>query len=95
VEGFQAFQLRVRWAKPDYNEAKDKATGNFFHIPADQMREYPGFVYHCHILPHEDNEMMRPIMLQMPKEALSSSAPCNYLNWADKVQCINRNCGNK
>jgi spore coat protein A len=23
----------------------------------------PGFVWHCHILDHEDNDMMRPIKL--------------------------------
>ncbi len=26
----------------------------------------PGYVWHCHILEHEDNEMMRPYMLQAP-----------------------------
>jgi hypothetical protein len=36
----------------------------YFKIPEDQLMEFPGFVYHCHILPHEDNEMMRPYMLQ-------------------------------
>ena len=24
----------------------------------------PGYVYHCHILDHEDNEMMRPFIIK-------------------------------
>lgn len=44
-----------------YDESKQKYP--FFNIPEDQLIEFPGFVYHCHILPHEDNEMMRPFML--------------------------------
>jgi hypothetical protein len=48
------------------------------------MIEFPGFVYHCHILPHEDNEMMRPIMLTpsdkyMNHPSNSIAAPINTL----------------
>jgi hypothetical protein len=35
--------------------------------------EFPGFVYHCHILKHEDNEMMRPFMLQ-PSDVYAEKA---------------------
>jgi hypothetical protein len=91
AEKYKAFQFRVRWAKSSYDESKDKATGNFFHAPADELREYPGYVYHCHILNHEDNEMMRPIMLQLPDVTLSSSA-CNNLTWVEKSTCINGRC---
>lgn len=76
VDGYRVLQLRARWAKPDYNEAVDKPKGTYFHVPADQMREYPGYVYHCHILPHEDNEMMRPIMLQLPTDGPKPTGPC-------------------
>lgn len=31
--------------------------------PYDPTAE-PGYVWHCHILEHEDNEMMRPLKLQ-------------------------------
>jgi hypothetical protein len=95
VEGQKAFQYRIRWTKSNFDEKVDPVKGTYFHVPADQLREYPGFVYHCHILFHEDNEMMRPIMLQMPQTALSASAPCNNQTWADKVVCINKNCGNE
>jgi FtsP/CotA-like multicopper oxidase with cupredoxin domain len=35
----------------------------------------PGYVWHCHILEHEDNEMMRPYHLQAPSEAAASNGP--------------------
>jgi FtsP/CotA-like multicopper oxidase with cupredoxin domain len=92
VDGYRVLQLRTRWAKPDYNEAVDKPKGDYFHVPADQMREYPGYVYHCHILPHEDNEMMRPIMLQLPKDGPQVSGFCPQNKWEDKVKCINQRC---
>ena len=31
--------------------------------PSIRPREDPGYVWHCHILDHEDNEMMRPIVI--------------------------------
>jgi hypothetical protein len=94
VEGHKALQYRIRWTKSDFDEKVDVAKGTYFNVPADQLREFPGFVYHCHILDHEDNEMMRPIMLQTPQTALSASAPCNYKSWAaEKAKCINLNCG--
>jgi hypothetical protein len=103
VETFKVLQYRIRWTKSNYTAA-DKAAGTYFHVPNDQLREFPGYVYHCHILDHEDNEMMRPIMLQLPPNAqLNTSTPCNYnttsrkpvLKWADKYNCINKRCGNK
>jgi spore coat protein A, manganese oxidase len=66
VTGFEVLQFRMRWSKSNYTAAVDDPIGSYFHAPADTMREYPGYVYHCHILDHEDNEMMRPIMLQLP-----------------------------
>jgi FtsP/CotA-like multicopper oxidase with cupredoxin domain len=43
--------------------------------PVDGSPEYSfdptagqGYVWHCHILDHEDNEMMRPIMVVAPKQ---------------------------
>jgi hypothetical protein len=94
VDGYRVLQLRARWAKPEYNEALHKPKGEYFHVPADQMREYPGYVYHCHILPHEDNEMMRPIMLQLPKDGPKLTGGCPQFEWRDKVKCINQRCAN-
>ena len=52
INGYQAFQLRIRWAKSSYDSKIDDPRGSYFNVPVDQLREFPGFVYHCHILPH-------------------------------------------
>jgi spore coat protein A len=48
---FTVTRIRVRFAQQD---------GSPFSFDATQG---PGFVWHCHILDHEDNEMMRPYKL--------------------------------
>ncbi len=48
VDGFTVVKIRVRFAQQD---------GSPFSFDATQG---PGYVWHCHILDHEDNEMMRP-----------------------------------
>ena len=53
--------FRMRWTKVDYDEKVDGK--NYFHAPEHHLLEYPGYVYHCHFLHHEDNMLMRPIML--------------------------------
>ena len=30
----------------------------------------PGYVWHCHILEHEENDMMRPLLMQAPTPAV-------------------------
>lgn len=103
VESYKMLHYRIRWTKSDYNETIDKPRQTYFNVPADQLIEYPGYVYHCHILPHEDNEMMRPIMLQLPNDySLSHTIPCNYgedgkpfLKWGERFDCINQRCQNR
>lgn len=34
----------------------------------------PGYVWHCHILDHEDNDMMRPMLITKPAPAVGASA---------------------
>jgi len=46
---FTVTRIRVRWTPQD----KDK-------FPFDATQG-PGYVWHCHMLEHEDNEMMRPL----------------------------------
>ena len=55
--------LRMRWASTDYltNNGPDYP---YFDTPEDQLIEYPGYVYHCHFLQHEDNKLMRPFQMQ-------------------------------
>jgi hypothetical protein len=69
--------------------------------------EFPGFVYHCHILPHEDNEMMRPYMLRpsdvyvksieskLKAQGIPLSKSSFSLDWSDKQKKINAKFGCK
>jgi FtsP/CotA-like multicopper oxidase with cupredoxin domain len=61
VPPFTVYVFRMRWASNTYDPKVRKYP--YFNIPEDEIIEFPGYLYHCHILPHEDNEMMRPIML--------------------------------
>jgi FtsP/CotA-like multicopper oxidase with cupredoxin domain len=50
-------RILVRWA-PTETEVGDVEPGqNKFTFDSTAG---PGYVWHCHILDHEDNEMMRP-----------------------------------
>jgi FtsP/CotA-like multicopper oxidase with cupredoxin domain len=51
-------RIRVRYAPQDANPAVTLPGVNLY--PFDPTRD-PGYVWHCHILDHEDNEMMRPL----------------------------------
>jgi spore coat protein A len=53
----QVTRFLVRWAETDVpanTPAKDA------HLPFDPHAGGGGYVWHCHIVDHEDNEMMRP-----------------------------------
>jgi FtsP/CotA-like multicopper oxidase with cupredoxin domain len=53
----QVTRFVVRWAPTD--TLVDTAPGNAF-FTFDPRAEGGGYVWHCHIVDHEDNEMMRP-----------------------------------
>ncbi|TQF04571.1 hypothetical protein E6W39_22990 [Kitasatospora acidiphila] len=53
----QVTRLITRWA-PGTTEVAAVAPGEN-RYPFDPV-EGPGYVWHCHIIDHEDNEMMRP-----------------------------------
>jgi spore coat protein A len=53
----QVMRLVVRWAPTLTPPSGASAGHNSF--PFDAMQG-PGYVWHCHVLDHEDNEMMRP-----------------------------------
>lgn len=42
--------IRIRWAKTSYDPVV--SVYPYFTEPEDTLMEFPGFVYHCHILPH-------------------------------------------
>jgi len=59
-------RIAIRFAPQDVPLRKSKPGDNFFlnrvSFPASSFDATlgPGYVWHCHILDHEDNEMMRP-----------------------------------
>jgi FtsP/CotA-like multicopper oxidase with cupredoxin domain len=61
----QVTRLVVRWAPTDV--AVGDTTNNFFPFNPDGGH---GFVWHCHIIDHEDNEMMRPTQI-LPKAGVN------------------------
>jgi FtsP/CotA-like multicopper oxidase with cupredoxin domain len=63
VYGRQVTVIRVRFAQQDGSAYPFDATAG------------PGYVWHCHILEHEDNAMMRPIILTNPPNTLDSLFP--------------------
>jgi FtsP/CotA-like multicopper oxidase with cupredoxin domain len=61
-------RVRIRFA-PQYTKESDLVPG-FNPFPFDATAG-PGYVWHCHILDHEDNDMMRPMKLLPPLAALA------------------------
>ena len=57
-------QVRTRWTSTEYNTPYMPDPYPYFHIPEDEIIQFPGYVYHCHFLQHEDNELMRSILMQ-------------------------------
>ena len=53
----------IRFA-PQYTREADLVPG-FNPFPFDSTAG-PGYVWHCHILDHEDNDMMRPLRMAKP-----------------------------
>ena len=56
----QITHLRIRFAPQDANPKLVRPGVNLF--PFDPTLG-PGYVWHCHILDHEDNQMMRPLKI--------------------------------
>ncbi|HET9959248.1 MAG TPA: multicopper oxidase domain-containing protein [Polyangiaceae bacterium] len=55
--GMSVTRIRVRWAPQEAPMTTAPGTNAFAFDPT----EGPGYVWHCHMLEHEDNEMMRPL----------------------------------
>jgi len=52
----QVTRIAVRWAPTDYPASTPPADAHYAFVPNGGH----GYVWHCHIVDHEDNEMMRP-----------------------------------
>ncbi len=57
----QVTRIAVRWAPTDLPATTP--AGNAYY-PFDPQANGQGYVWHCHIIDHEDNEMMRPTQVQ-------------------------------
>lgn len=55
----QVMRIIMRWAPTSIPLAKNRSLAGINLYPFDPT-EGPGYVWHCHIIDHEDNEMMRP-----------------------------------
>lgn len=69
----QVTRLILRFAPQDANPKKVKPGVNLF--PFDPTFG-PGYVWHCHILDHEDNEMMRPLKVTSCSTELANPQSC-------------------
>ena len=56
-------RIVVRWAPTDLSKSS-LAAELYYPFDPSNSRDY-GYVWHCHIIDHEDNEMMRPDFLTL------------------------------
>jgi spore coat protein A len=61
VRPLEVTRLALRWAPLDVPLNAVHAGENTF--PFDPTTGGPGYIWHCHMLDHEDNEMMRPYLV--------------------------------
>jgi FtsP/CotA-like multicopper oxidase with cupredoxin domain len=60
-------RIAIRWADQDGQAFAFDATGSETDLATDENGKPaggPGYVWHCHIVDHEDNEMMRPMLMK-------------------------------
>jgi hypothetical protein len=67
VPPFTVTRIRIRFAPQEVPESNLFPGKNTF--PFDPTKG-PGYVWHCHILDHEDNDMMRPMKI------VNDAEPC-------------------
>jgi FtsP/CotA-like multicopper oxidase with cupredoxin domain len=63
AEAGKVTRVLIRFA-PQFTPESDLVPG-FNPFPFDSTQG-PGYVWHCHILDHEDNDMMRPMKMTPP-----------------------------
>ncbi|MHB0915219.1 MAG: multicopper oxidase family protein [Thermoleophilia bacterium] len=86
ADPYEVLRVRVRWAPQDADPVSTSPGENLF--PFDPAFG-PGYVWHCHILDHEDNEMMRPLKVELcEKPDLVLEPPTVF--WASYWDYYNR-----
>ena len=66
----QVTRIAVRWAPMSLPAATSPADAFYAFDPSGEGAH--GYVWHCHIIDHEDNEMMRPTSVQPNEDATRS-----------------------
>jgi hypothetical protein len=59
----QVTRIAVRWAPISLPVSAAAADLHYPFDPSGELQH--GYVWHCHIIDHEDNEMMRPDIVQL------------------------------
>lgn len=70
----QVTRIAVRWAPVDLPTTTPASDRYYAFAPDGDL----GYVWHCHIIDHEDNEMMRPTMMQPNPSAPQPRPFTNY-----------------
>jgi spore coat protein A len=63
-------RIVVRWAETDAPVATTAAGMNTYPFPPYELLSGVGYVWHCHIIDHEDNEMMRPYVVGAQRQPI-------------------------
>jgi len=63
-------RIVVRWAETDAPVATTVASVNTYPFEGSDLFSGIGYVWHCHIVDHEDNEMMRPYIVREDRQAI-------------------------
>jgi hypothetical protein len=69
--------VRVRWTETSYDDQTLQEYPYFSFASEDALTEFPGYVYHCHLLDHEDKDMMRPFVLTPSDKYMEGLARAN------------------
>jgi FtsP/CotA-like multicopper oxidase with cupredoxin domain len=74
--------IRIRWAPQDTPVTGPHAAKPGVNLYSFDPSYGPGYVWHCHILDHEDNEMMRPYQVMGATQPNHPPYfPWKYNNW--------------
>jgi len=64
-------RIVIRWAETDAPIATTSAGANTYPFSEAELFDAVGYVWHCHIIDHEDNEMMRPYIVGGARQTIN------------------------
>ena len=63
-------RIAIRWAPQDVPVGGVSVGQNLYPFNPTKLINGVGYVWHCHILDHEDNEMMRPYVVKTQRQTV-------------------------